>query len=177
MMGRDQVEYIQRRTIVIGLVLIIIGFLYGFGYSYLVNHESLLQRRDAYEPVFIHLAQDFDTTKESEVLDSLNQISQQNVAYIRAVGAHTHAINLGLLVIFVGLLLAVAFDNYEKARWLVISLLGGACAYPAGLALQSAGFVVAGEVFALLGSAAVVIALGLFFCALFLKSDWVPRSK
>lgn len=168
-------EKLQRNLVICGLCLIVSGFVYGLGYTILVEHRALLELKDAYGSAFVEFTQGMEASKTGEgILDSFDEIKESSVRYRRAIGAHTHAINLGLLVILLGTIFSFALGKTKKGRWVALLFITGAFTYPTGLALQALGLVWAGEVFAVLGSGAVVASLAILLAALFIVKPTKP---
>lgn len=161
-------DRIQRRVVVGGLILILAGFIYGGVYTVLVDRTSLLQIKDSYSSVFLIVAEKSEAKNAADILLQLGQLQDLRVRYTRAIGAHVHAINLGLVVILAGLLLPLTRLTPDKGRWLATLFLGGGAIYPIGLSLQAGGYLFVGEVFAVLGSGSMVVATGLFLLSLLL---------
>lgn len=161
-------DKLQRHFIISGLCLIVLGFVYGFGYTILVDHEALLVLKDNFGSVFVQLAQSMqEKNAGAEIIGSLEELSRTSVHYRRAIGAHTHAINLGLLVILFSVIFAFAYGKTGKGRSMALLFVLGAFAYPLGLALQAVGLVLLGELFAVLGSGAVVCCVAVLLLVLF----------
>jgi FtsH-binding integral membrane protein len=103
-------------------------------------------------------------------LNSIDSVNARSVEYQRAIGAHTHAIYLGLVIIVLGLVLNFALGNSRYKSHIAISLGAGAVIYPLGLALQASGNIRAGEGLALLGSVAVIGCMGVIVLKLLGKN-------
>ena len=65
-------------------------------------------------------------------MNSIDSVNARSVKYQRAIGAHTHAIYLGLVIIILGLLLNFALGNSRYKSYIAISLGAGAAIYPTG---------------------------------------------
>ena len=155
-------EKLQLRLVITGLILILIGFLYGMVHIIAVDHAPRLQLREDYKVAFSQIAdRGLDDRTYKSTLNSIESVNNRSVEYQRAIGAHTHAIYLGLMIIILGLVLNFALGDSRYKSHIVISLGAGAVIYPLGLALQASGMILAGEVFALLGSLAVIGSIGL----------------
>jgi hypothetical protein len=164
-------EKLQLRLVITGLILILIGFLYGMVHTISVDHTPRLQLREDYRVAFTQAAdKGLDERTSKSILNSIDSVNNRSVDFQRAIGAHTHAIYLGLMIVILGLLLDVALGNSRYKSHIVTSLGAGAAIYPLGLALQSSGLIMAGEALALLGSLAVIGCIGLIVLNLFSKN-------
>lgn len=164
-------ESLQRRLIICGVSLILVGLLFGIGFSFVSDHTSVMKLKDWYQPAFVGLSEDLvsKTGGESRRLEMIESISERATDYRRAVGAHAHAINLGLVMIILGLIFAFTFSDNKHARWVARMLALGGCVYPAGLALQAFGLIFLGEAFALVGAGLVLAGLGSILLALMFR--------
>jgi hypothetical protein len=155
-------EKLQLRLVITGLILILIGFLYGMVHTIAVDHTPRLQLREDYKVAFSQAAdKGLSDQTSTSTFNSINTVNNRSIKYQRGIGAHTHAIYLGLMIIILGLILNFALENSRYKSHIVISLATGAAIYPLGLALQASGMIQAGEVLALLGSLAVIGCMGL----------------
>ena len=155
-------EKLQLRLIITGLVIILVGFLYGMFHTIAVDHAPRLQLREDYQVAFTQAADSgLDDRTSQSTLNSIDSVNARSVEYQRAIGAHTHAIYLGLMIIILGLVFNFALANSRYKSHIAISLGVGTVIYPLGLALQASGLIKTGEVFALLGSVAVIGCIGL----------------
>lgn len=162
------IEQLQRRLITFGLIFISVGFIYGVAYNFYVNRDALLQLKDDYMPAFSQLTEEIISQADgSRALVEIGQTNIRSTQYKRAIGAHAHAINLGLLLILVGMVFSFVMQNSKKARLVAYLLVFGISVYPLGLALQAAGLKLLGEGFALFGATSVVIGFALLLKALF----------
>lgn len=153
-----------KRFVVAGLILILAGFLFGLVFSYLVDHRSRLVTNDAYQPVFeliSEAAEDADWQALQKKINSASRI------YARAIDVHTHSINLGILVMLMGLLYPLFSGGRHFGRALATGFILAAWLYPAGLMLQMFQFTLFGEVAAAVGAG---LAIGTF--ALLLVGIW-----
>ena len=150
-------EKIQLRLVLVGLAIILAGFLYGMIHTLSVEHEPRLSLKDDYKETFAQIA---DKGLESPVPEStfnyIEQVNKQSIAYQRAIGAHAHAIYLGVLIIVFALLLNIALSEFRYKTQVAIALPVGIVTYPLGLALQACGMILAGEALALIGSVTVI---------------------
>ncbi|MFT5132326.1 MAG: hypothetical protein ACI9SC_000791 [Gammaproteobacteria bacterium] len=164
-------EKLQLRLIITGLVIILLGFLYGMVHTLAVDHAPRLQLREDYKVAFTQAAdRGLDDRTSKSTLNSIDSVNARSVEYQRAIGAHTHAIYLGLVIIVLGLVLNFALGNSRYKSHIAISLGAGAVIYPLGLALQASGNIRAGEGLALLGSVAVIGCMGVIVLKLLGKN-------
>ena len=150
-------EKIQLRLVICGLSIILLGFLYGLFHAYSTAHTPRMSSRDDYQGAFAQLAEQSTESSDSEtILGKVERVSSRSVKHQRAIGAHTHAIYLGLLISLTGLFLGVITTNLTLAKRIALAISCGVLIYPLGLATQAAGFILAGEALALLGSLLVI---------------------
>jgi hypothetical protein len=152
----------SRRFIVAGLVLVAAGFVFGLVFSLSVDHEARLVAHDAYRPVFELIAREGSGAEWQPVEKA---VSARSVAHRRAADVHGHSINMGILLILLGLLLPAAGDMRGPRTALLPTLAASAFVYPLGLFLQSLSFKVAGEIVSALGAVGVIAA----FAGLYLQ--------
>lgn len=165
-------QELQVRLILAGLLIILVGFFYGLVYVFVVNHDPLLQLKDNYEPAFTQLTQQLKSEQiDKNILDTVDTISEKSTRFRRAIGAHTHSINLGLLLILLALLFNTAFANSTYKSYIATFMGLGVISYPLGLGLQAAGLILIGEGFALLGAVVVITCIALFLSKLFISQD------
>ena len=146
----------SKLLVVTGLALILGGFLFGFGFSYAVDHQARLVAYDDYQPVFELIGRE-GTAADWQDLQS--RINGRSVAHRRAADVHTHSVNMGILLILLGLLSPVlAKRESSRDRWL-LGLVAAGCIYPAGLLLQFVGLTRAGEIVAAAGAALAIVTL------------------
>lgn len=163
-------DKVQKNLTICGLCLIVFGFVYGLGYTFWVEHKALLELKDAYSTTFLELTRDIrNNALDNGLLASVEEVGERSVHYRRAIGAHTHAINLGLLMILLGVLFPFAMSGTAKGRWVPYLFVAGTFVYPTGLALQAFGLVIAGEVFAILGSGSIVASIAVILIALLFR--------
>lgn len=164
-------EKFQLRLIITGLALILIGFLYGMVHTLAVDHAPRLQLREDYKVAFSQAAEKgLDERTSHSTMTSIASVNARSVEYQRAIGAHTHAIYLGLMIIVLGLLVNFVLGNSPYKSYVGISLGAGAVIYPLGLALQASGVKLLGESLALLGSVAIIACIGLVVLKLLTKN-------
>ncbi|NKB36873.1 MAG: hypothetical protein GKR93_06835 [Gammaproteobacteria bacterium] len=165
-------EKIQLRLVITGLLLILLGFLYGMIHTIAVDHAPRLQLREDYKVAFTQAAdKGFDNRTSKSTMNNIESVNARTIEYQRAIGAHTHAIYLGLMITILGLVLNFALANSPYKFHIMGALGAGAAIYPLGLALQASGMILAGEVMALLGSVAVIGCIGLIVLKLLTNND------
>lgn len=150
-------DWHQRLTIV-GLLLILAGFAFALLFSWSVGHQPRLVAHDAYQPVFEAIAGGGEWRELEE------EITASSVTHRRAADVHGHSINMGILLILIGLFAPLASANGDRDYRLLAGMAAAAVVYPAGLFLQFLGLKLAGEVVSAIGAAsavAVLAALGL----------------
>ena len=142
--------------VVVGLALILGGFLFGLAFSYAVDHQARLVAYDAYQPVFELLSREGAAANWQ---DLQSRINERSIAHRRAADVHTHSINMGILLILLGLVSpVVAKRESTSERWL-LGLVAAGCVYPAGLLLQFVGLTRSGEIVAAVGAALAIVTL------------------
>lgn len=145
----------QRLTLV-GLLLILAGFVFALLFGWSVGHQSRLVAHDAYQPVFEEIAARGGSGKWREFEE---QITSSSITHRRAADVHGHSINMGILLIMIGLFAPLASGAGER---LLTGMAAAAVTYPAGLFLQFLGLELAGEVVAAIGAAGAVAVLAAF---------------
>lgn len=138
-----------KRFVVAGLILILAGLLFGLVFSYSVDHRTRLTTNDAYQPVFELISEGAEDTDWQTLLREINSASR---VYARAIDVHTHSVNMGILVMLMGLLYPVFSGGRRFAEVLAIGFVLAAWLYPAGLMLQMFQSTLLGEVIAALGA-------------------------
>ena len=148
-------EKIQLRLVILGLAFILTGFLYGMVHTISVEHEPRLSLKDNYTVAFAGIA-DSKAEASDSTFSYIEDMNRRSVEYQRAIGAHAHAIYLGVLIIVFAFLLNIALSEFRYKKQVAVALELGVVTYPLGLALQASGLILAGEALALLGSVTVV---------------------
>lgn len=148
------------RFVVAGIVLILAGFAFGLFFGWSVGHETRLAAYEAYQPVFETVANQGENAKWQAME---NRISARSVQHRRAADVHGHSINMGILLIIVGLLLPVLTNVGGRAVAALPALIAAAFVYPFGLSLQFMGFTTAGEAVSALGAVVAIVALGTIY--------------
>ncbi len=164
-------ESLQRRLVVCGVGLILVGLVYGHAYSLISNHTALLTIKDDYQAIFVDVTQAVDKNdNEAFSLNDIDEVNSNSTRYRRAVGAHAHAINLVLLITIIGLIFSFVLAENKHACKIGYGLLVGSICYPTGLALQATGQIFAGEALALTGACLVLGCLSITLFIALLKS-------
>lgn len=165
-------EKLQLRLVIGGLVIILLGFLYGMAHTLSVDHTPRMSLRDDYESGFAELAdRGLDQQSVRSTLQHIETVNTSSIKYQRAIGAHTHAIYLGMLVIILGLFFNRILAGSRHSTLLAAMLGAGVVIYPLGLAAQAAGFILLGEGLALLGSLMIIASIMVLIGALFRARD------
>ena len=148
---------LQIRLLITGLAYILAGFLYGMFHTVSVDHAPRMSLKDDYQSAFSRLSESRlqGSARDSAMLE-IDAVGNKSTSYQRAIGAHTHAIYLGMLVIVIALLFSQILADSRHAVIIAGALGSGILIYPAGLAVQAAGYILPGEAIALLGSLLVV---------------------
>lgn len=138
-----------------GLALAVWGMSYGLWYAVMAEHQTLDGMGTALAIAFARGA----SRDSSAAVSALRAYAAAQFRYTRQVDAHSHWIGLAMLLIFLGLV----FDNLrlgERARlWTASALLVGAFLFPGGVLLQTAITGATASLLAVVGAAAVTIAL------------------
>ncbi len=158
----------QKPVVTAGLALIVAGLLFGLVFAYATDHQARLVAADAYQPVFELLGE--NTATDWRGLQ--DKINAQSMAHASAITFHAHSINMGVLLILVGLLVPLRAHALGSGAALIVGFVVAACLYPAGLLLIALKVTFVGEVVAAVG-AGFAIAV---FALLFLKFSQALKS-
>lgn len=151
----------QKLIFIAGLVLILAGLLFGLGHTYYVNHGTRLVSNDSYEPVFSMISDRHMTVAWQELQQEIHSINRLNA---RAIDVHTHSINMGILVLMLGLMFPLLITGRPSDIPLLLGFVTATWIYPIGLTLQMFELNIAGEIIAALGAClATVIFILVFF--------------
>lgn len=167
-------SYGSRLLCLAGLALVLAGLLFGLGFSFVTDHEPRLVAFDAYQPVFETIARRGDATDWQAVQAAINA---RSVSHRRATDVHTHGMNLGVVLILLGLLAPVLRRFDTEHRRLLLGLVAAAWVYPCGLLLQFLGLQRVGEGVAALGAALVILAFALFYRAIARGIDTMASER
>jgi hypothetical protein len=151
----------SRRLIGIGLLLILAGFLFALLLNWSTGHEARLVAHDAYQPVFERIASGDGEWRELEQAISRNSIAQR-----RGADVHGHSVNMGILLILIGLLSSIINRNGGIDGRLLLAMAAAAVIYPTGLLLQFMEPGLLGEAVAAVGAAGSVAVLAALYVRL-----------
>jgi hypothetical protein len=147
-----------RKVLLIGgLVLALLGMLYGLHYAVFVEHQTLERMGGSLALAFVHAAE----RNPVESHNALNSYTATKYDYVRQVDIHSHWIGLAMLLMVLG----VVFDNVafsQRSRTVIAAaLVSGSFVFPLGVILQTVSHGKAlASALAIVGSATVTIALG-----------------
>ena len=147
---------LSRNLMLAGLALAVAGLVFALGVSYYVDHEARLVAYDAYRSTFEAVMRDAGSTTWQQELAQANQTS---LTHRRAAAVHTHSVNMGILLILLGLLTPLLGRLAKPSPWLLWTMMGAAWVYPSGLLLKFAGLIAWGEALAALGAALAIVAV------------------
>lgn len=164
---------LSRNVVLGGLGLVVAGLVFALVVSFYLDRETRLVAYDAYRPAFSAVAQDRDDVLWRAELALANQTS---LAHRRAAAVHTHSVNMGILLILIGLLAPLLGRLGKQSTWLISATIGAAWIYPSGLLLKFAGLIAWGEALAGIGAALAIAAMLLLFTNLSRAVDSVTRS-
>jgi hypothetical protein len=147
-----------RKVLVIGgLVLAVLGMLYGLYYAIFVEHQTLDRMGGS-------LAQAFLSAAQRQMIDAHGAIDAYALTkynYVRQVDVHSHWIGLAMLLIVLGVVLDNIAFSPRVRTWIAVAMVAGSFAFPLGVILQTVGHGGAvASTLAIVGSAIVTIALG-----------------
>lgn len=147
-----------RKVLLIGgLVLALLGMLYGLHYAVFLEHQTLDRMGGSLAQAFVHAAE----RDPAEAHTALNSYAATKYDYVRQVDIHSHWIGLAMLLMVLGVVFdSVAFSQ-QMRTWIAAALVTGSFVFPLGVILQtvSHGGSLAAAL-AVIGSATVTIALG-----------------
>jgi hypothetical protein len=146
----------RRLLVVSGLVLAVLGMLYGLHYAIFVEHQTLDLMGGSLAQAFVHAAE----RNTAEARGAVDEYESTKYNYVRQVDVHSHWIGLAMLLIVLG----AVFDNVvlsERARmWVASALVTGSFVFPLGVILQTVNHGTSyASALAILGTATVTIAL------------------
>jgi len=147
----------SRRLLVVGgLVLAVLGMLYGLHYAIFVEHQTLDRMGGSLAQAFVHAAE----RNTAEARGAVDEYESIKYNYVRQVDVHSHWIGLAMLLLVLG----AVFDKVvlsERARmWVASALVTGSFVFPLGVILQTVNHGASyASALAILGTATVTIAL------------------
>ncbi len=147
----------SRRLLILGgAVLAAVGMLYGLHYAVFVEHQALDRMGSSLAGAFANAAERHWDDSQSALI----AYRETKYDYVRQVDVHSHWIGLAMLMIVLG----VVFDEVafgDRVRFLIaLAMLAGSIVFPLGVILQTERMVPLGSALAILGSALVILALG-----------------
>ncbi len=147
-----------RKVLLIGgLVLALLGMLYGLHYAVFVEHQTLDRMGGSLAQAFVHAAE----RNPTEAHGALNRYTATKYNYVRQVDIHSHWIGLAMLLMVLGVVFDGVTFNEPARNWIAAALVAGSFAFPLGVILQTVrhGGSLASAL-AIVGSTTVTIALG-----------------
>jgi low temperature requirement protein LtrA len=147
----------SRRLLILGgAILAVVGMLYGLHYAVFVEHQTLDRMGSSLGGAFANAAERHWDDSQSALI----AYRETKYDYVRQVDVHSHWIGLAMLMIVLG----VVFDEVafgDRVRFLIaLAMLAGSIVFPVGVILQTERMVPLGSALAILGSALVILALG-----------------
>ena len=147
----------SRRLLILGgAILAVVGMLYGLHYAVFVEHQTLDRMGSSLGGAFANAAERHWDDSQSALI----AYRETKYDYVRQVDVHSHWIGLAMLMIVLG----VVFDEVafgDRVRFLIaLAMLAGSLVFPVGVILQTERMVPLGSALAILGSALVILALG-----------------
>ena len=124
----------SRKLLVLGgMVLAVVGMLYGLYYAVFVEHQTLDQMGGSLAHAFASAAE--RNSSESQI--ALDAYASTKYDYVRQLDAHSHWIGLGMLMILLGALFARVNFSEAMRQAIAISLLTGSAVFPLAIILQT----------------------------------------
>ncbi len=153
----------QRLLIIAGLLIAIVGMVYGLWYAVFDEHQTLEQLGGSLANSFVEAAKG-DLAGAVSELENYRQIGSE---YAREVHAHSHWITLSMILIVLGM--AYERVNYSASfKFILASVLSaGAVVFPLGVLLQNFPLGMLGKLLAQMGSMAVIVSFLLITLGLF----------
>ena len=147
----------SRRLLILGgAILAVVGMLYGLHYAVFVEHQTLDRMGSSLGGAFANAAERHWDDSQSALI----AYRETKYDYVRQIDVHSHWIGLAMLMIVLG----VVFDEVafgDRVRFLIaLAMLAGSIVFPVGVILQTERMVPLGSALAILGSALVILALG-----------------
>jgi len=147
-----------RKVLLIGgLILALLGMLYGLHYAVFVEHQTLDRMGGSLAQAFVHAAE----RNPTDAHNALNSYTATKYDYVRQGDIHSHWIGLAMLLMVLGVVFdAVAFSQRTQTG-IAVALVTGSFGFPLGVILQTVSH--GGSLpsaLAIVGSATVTIALG-----------------
>lgn len=152
-----------RILLVLALVLLLGGFAGSAVYWSASGGRAVLAVQEGYGEVIAAAAGRDSAAALSAAAEHWNRVDRAT----RLAEAHAHLLFLCILLILFAMLLAGTSRADQRRRGLAWLGAGGVLIYPAGLIVQAAGFVTAGQVLAAAGAVLILLFAGRIVAALF----------
>jgi hypothetical protein len=123
----------QRWLIFSGLVLAAAGMVFGFVYTYAVDHQTLPLLREAYREAFTAAAANDATTSQA----ALERAGAMNYKYVRIVDVHTHLIKLATVLLLAGLVYPLVAWSEKIKKLAALCFVAGSLIFPSGVFLEN----------------------------------------
>jgi hypothetical protein len=144
-----------RTLITAGLALAIAGMTYGLYYAVVIEHQTLDAIGGSLAGAFVRAAEGNATASRSAMLS----YAAANYDYIRQVDFHGHLIGLGMLLVVLGLALRRSRLAEFFQRPVAAVLIAGSIIFPLAVLTETASSSPLPRLFAILGSALVILSL------------------
>ncbi len=145
----------QKWLIVGGLLLALLGLVYGLVYTYFVDHQTLPRLREHYRGAFVAAAEGDAARVETE----LEEGQAMNYRYVRAIDVHTHWLKMASVAILLGLILPLVQWNRKTRQVLALLFLAGGVIFPLGVFAQVVTDSVVPQAVAALGAALAIVSV------------------
>ncbi len=145
----------QKWLILGGLLLALLGLVYGLVYTYIVDHQTLPRLREHYRGAFVAAAEGDAAQVESE----LEEGQAMNYRYVRAIDVHTHWLKMASVAILLGLILPLVQWNRKARRALAVVFLAGGLIFPLGVFAQIVSDSVVPQAVAAGGAALAIVSV------------------
>lgn len=123
----------QRWLIFSGLVLAATGMIFGFVYTYAVDHQTLPLLREAYREAFTAAAANDATASQA----ALERAGAMNYKYVRIVDVHTHIIKLATVLLLAGLVYPLVAWSEKIKKLAAVCFVAGSLIFPSGVFLEN----------------------------------------
>jgi hypothetical protein len=138
-----------------GIVLAVVGMLYGLHYALFVEHQTLDGMGGALATSFVMAA----GRRMPEAHSAIAAYGATKYNYVRQVDVHSHWIGLAMLMVVLGVAVDQTALGNRIRFWAALTLLVGAVVFPLGVILQTAHGGRFASVMAIAGAVLVTIAL------------------
>lgn len=119
----------QKTLIVGGLLVVLLGLVYGMVYNFVVEHKTLPRLREQHRSVFVAAAEG----NEEQVRNAFQHAKSANYRYVRAIDVHTHLIKMASVAILLGLVFSVVRWDEKQRFALAVLFLASAVVFPLGV--------------------------------------------